>query len=481
MKNHIVAIDQSTSSSKVFLVGDGVKILRRFSKEHRQYYPQSGHVEHDAEEIWLNVLEGIREVSSDKSILCVAISNQRETTVFWDKQTGKPLCPAIVWQDVRGEYVCKELSEHEKKIRELTGLTLSAYFLAAKATAKLRENPTLYRRAQEGSLCIGTVDSYLIYRLTKGRVFATDVSNASRTQLMNLQTLDWSEELCRLFDIPLHCLPSIYPSDHAFGDVEIDGLEGIPIVGVMGDSHAAFFGQDCNEPGMVKATFGTGSSVMMNIGLQPLLSNSGLATSVGYSFDGKTCYVLEGNVTSSGDTLRWLRDEMNLVKDIKDVEKISFQTKDAGDVYLVPAFSGLGAPHNRPNARAVICGLSRGSNKNHIIRAALESMAYQDADVINAMVEDTQVILSELRVDGGPTSNHILMQFLSDILGCSIQCAAVSELSALGVALMASKRLGLCDVGFNLKKGNKYVPVHDQKWRDKKLNGWRDAVRRSAQ
>ncbi|NMD38206.1 MAG: hypothetical protein GYA87_05945 [Christensenellaceae bacterium] len=278
MNRNIIAIDQSTSSSKVFLLGDDAQILRRFAKEHKQYYPKSGYVEHDAEEIWQNVIEGICTVSKDVDVACLAISNQRETTVLWDRQTGKPLCPAIVWQDVRGDYICQELIEHEIKVREITGLSLSAYFLAAKVAAKFREEPSLRAFAQEGKLCIGTVDSYLIYRLTEGKVFATDVSNASRTQLMDLKALNWSEELCKLFDIPISCLPSILPSDNIFGYVMIENIKGIPIVGVMGDSHAAFFGQGCNMQGMAKATFGTGSSVMMHIGWEPLLSSCGLST-----------------------------------------------------------------------------------------------------------------------------------------------------------------------------------------------------------
>lgn len=480
MKGHIIAVDQSTSSSKVFLLGENAEILRRYSKEHKQFYPQSGQAEHDAGEIWRYVLEGIHAVAQDMDAAGLAISNQRETTVFWDRQTGEPLCRAIVWQDVRGEYICRELAQHASRVKELTGLSLSAYFLAAKAAAKLREDPSLRKRAEEGSLCIGTVDSYLIHRLTGGRVFATDVSNASRTQLMNLHTLAWSEELCKLFDIPLHCLPAIHPSDHMFGTTRLDGLAGVPITGVMGDSHAAFFGQGCDAPGLVKATFGTGSSVMMHIGSKPVLSSRGLATSVGYSMNGQTCYVLEGNITSSGDTLRWLRDEMGMVADVAEVEKEASLMEDAGGVYLVPAFSGLGAPYNQPEARAVISGISRGNGRRHILRAALESMAFQDADVIAAMAEDTNAPLSELRVDGGPTANQTLMQFLADVLGYPVQCAAASELSALGAGLMAARKLNLWQ-GATLKKGVRYAPGRDQAWRNQQLMGWRAAVNRSAQ
>lgn len=478
---HIIAIDQSTSSSKVFLLDAGCRIVRRFSKEHHQSYPRDGHVEHDANEIWQNVLEGIQLMARDANIAALAISNQRETTVFWDRKTGEPLCPAIVWQDVRGECICEALSKHATWVRSKTGLTLSAYFPAAKIAAKMQEDTTLAERIRGGDVCVGTVDSYLIYRLTGGQVFATDVSNASRTQLMDIHTLSWSEELCQLFGIPLHCLPTIQTSDSLFGLWQREGMPGIPITGVMGDSHAAFYGQGCHAPGMTKATFGTGSSVMMHIGDTPVLSTCGLSTSVGYSYGGHTCYVLEGNVTSSGDTLRWLQEEAGMVGETAEVERISSMTDDTGGVYLVPAFSGIGAPYNHPEARALICGLNRASNRQHIIRAALESMAYQDADIIHAMVEDVKAPLTELRTDGGPTANSILMQFLADVVGCDVQCASARELSALGAGLMAGQALGLYPAEQSLGKGERYLPMRDEIWRKKKRAGWQAAVARSAQ
>ena len=479
-----MAVDQSTSASKVFLLDARGQIAERFSKSHRQYYPAPGHVEHDAQEIWQNVREGIRALSQDgREIAGLAISNQRETTVLWDRQTGEPLCPAVVWQDVRGQYICHELAAYADNIRKLTGLTLSAYFPAAKAAAKLREEPKLRQLAQEGRLCIGTVDSYLIYRLTGGSVFRTDLSNASRTQLMDLKTLRWSGELCDLFGIPMQCLPEIVPCDAAFGETSAEGIpQRLPITGVMGDSHAAFFGQGCHHKGMAKATYGTGSSVMMHIGDTPLLSTQGLSTSVGYAFRGETCYVLEGNVTSSGDTLRWLCDEAGMIEDIAEAEKIASSLEDTQGVYLVPAFSGLGAPYNQAQARAIICGLNRGSAKKHIVRAALESIAYQDADIIRAMEADTLSELQELRADGGPSANSLLMQFQADVLGCPVQCASASELSALGSGHMAGLTLGLYTGALlaDRASGKRYLPQKSPKWREESLAGWKDAVARSA-
>ncbi|MGI6726786.1 MAG: FGGY-family carbohydrate kinase [Christensenellales bacterium] len=477
---YILAIDQSTAATKVYLLDAAGKITGRFSKPHQQFYPKPGYVEHDAEEIWRNLVHGIRAVSQNRQrITGIALTNQRETTVFWDRDNGKPLCPAIVWQDVRGEYLCGELAEHAGRVRQLTGLTLSAYFPAVKAAAKFREAPELLRLAEEGRLCVGTIDSYLLFRLTGGRVFATDVSNASRTLLMNLHTLDFSPELCSLFGIPIRCLPKILPSDALFGQVELGDRGPVPIHAVMGDSHAALYGQGCHEAGMVKATFGTGSSVMMNIGRMPILSQNGLSTSVGYSYGKQTCYVLEGNVTSSGDALRWLVEEAGLAHDLAEVEAVARDTPDTGGVYLVPAFSGLGAPHNKPSARATISGLSRGSTRRHILRAALESIAYQDADIIQAMQQDTGSRVVELRVDGGPTSNSVLMQFLADLVGCNVQTAINNELSALGAGYMAGRALGVYSPEISVGQGKRYTASQNEAWRRDKLQGWHAAIHRS--
>ena len=483
---HIIAIDQSTSASKVFLLDEKGEIIRRFSKAHQQFYPQPGHVEHDAEEIWQNVQEGIAEVSQGApTVAALAISNQRETTVLWERKTGRPLGKAVVWQDVRGEALCQSLSAHADMVRRQTGLPLSPYFPAAKAASVLQANPAWQAGAQSGDVCIGTVDSYLVYRLTEGKIFQTDVSNASRTQLMQLDTLAWSEELCALFGIPMSCLPQIVPSDASFGVTEGGCVipAGIPITGVMGDSHAALFGQGCHKVGMAKATYGTGSSVMMNIGRKPALSEHGLATSVGFSFQDEICYVLEGNITCSGDTLCWLQDEAGLIHAAAETEAISASVPDTQGVYLVPAFSGLGAPHGDSDARALICGMNRSTTRAHIVRAALESLAYQDADVISAMEHDTGSQLSELKVDGGPTRNALLMQFQADLLGCPVQCAGASELSALGAGYMAGLTTGLY-AGMGIispNAGQRYFPQMTEAQRKPLLDGWKKAVRRCQQ
>lgn len=486
MKRYVIAVDQSTSASKVFLIDDQGEIVKRYAKNHRQFYPQPAWVEHDAEEIWQNVREGIAAVAEgldNGQLAGIGISNQRETTVLWERATGKPVCHAVVWQDLRGENLCAELAAHAQTVIAKTGLLLSAYYPAAKAASVLRDQPALAARAQNGELCIGTVDSYLVHRLTGGRVFRTDVSNASRTELCNLQTLQWDADMCELFGIPLICLPQITPSDGDFGETACEGVPAeIRIAGVMGDSHAALFGQGCLTRGMAKATFGTGSSVMMNVGSEAVLSHNGLSASVGFGFRGQTCYVLEGNITCSADTLCWLRDEAEMVNDIESVETIAASVPSTEGVYLVPAFSGLGAPYFDGHARAAITGMNRGTRKAHMVRAALESVAYQDADVIAAMRRDSGEALSELRVDGGPTKNRLLMQLLSDLLGCGVRCAAQSELSALGAGYMAGLATGLYSeldaIPAHRRAGATYAPAMRAPEREALLTGWHDAVER---
>ncbi len=485
VERYVVAIDQSTSASKVFLIDAQGAIVRRFSKAHQQFYPQAGHVEHDAAEIWQNVREGVAAVTeglSPAQVAALGISNQRETTVLWDRATGEPLNRAIVWQDVRGEALCERLAAHAGEVTRKTGLALSAYYPAAKAASVLTENPALAARARAGSLCVGTVDSYLIYRLTGGRSFKTDVSNASRTELCDINRLCWDEGICALFGIPVSCLPQIVASDGDFGVTACEGVPaGIRITGVMGDSHASLFGQGCLARGMAKATFGTGSSVMMNVGETVPHSDNGLSVSVGFGFRGRTCYVLEGNITCSADTLVWLKDEAALVGEIGEVEALAATVPDSGGAYLVPAFSGLGAPYFDGGARAILTGMSRGTTRAHIVRAALESVAYQDADVIAAMRLDSGEALTALRVDGGPTKNGLLMQFLSDILGCGVRCAAHSELSALGAGYMAGLSAGLyselSEIQAFQKAGTAYAPAMAADRRDALVVGWRAAVR----
>jgi len=478
MAKFIVAIDQSTSASKVFLVNEQGEIVTHCIKKHTQFFPHSGFVEHDAEEIWQHVRAGVETVTRDcaqEELSAIAISNQRETTVIWDRATGIPLGNAIVWQDVRAEALCRELQPYAAEVLAKTGLRLSAYYPAAKAAFTLREHPDWRKRAEAGELCIGTMDSFLIYRLTNGAVFRTDVSNASRTELCDIYKLQWDASLLAMFGIPRACLPIITPSDGYFGNT----VAGVTITGVMGDSHASLFGQGCLRAGMAKATYGTGSSVMMNIGETCISSTNGLSTSVGFGFRGETCYVLEGNVTSSGDALCWLRDEARLIDEVADVEPIAASVGSTEGAYFIPAFSGLGAPYFDTDTRAMLVGIHRGTTRAHIIRAVLESIAYQDAEIVAAMERDTGMALSELHVDGGVTCNALLMQFQSNLLHCPVRCAVQRELSALGAAYMAGMRVGMFgdEILLAQRRGRTYMPDMGRDERESLLAGWRKAVK----
>ncbi len=482
MNGYIVAIDQSTSASKVFLTDENARIVRRFSKPHRQYYPCPGGAEHDAEEIWQNVREGISAVTDGidrRLIKALSVCNQRETTVFWDKSTGLPLRNAIVWQDVRASLLCAALSGEADYVKLTSGLGLSPYYPAGKAAFALNEDPALGKRAAGGDALIGTVDSYLIFRLTGGRRFCQDVSNASRTQLFDIYTGGYDDRLCEIFGVPRACLPEVLPSDGEFGEVSAEGLPaGVPITGVMGDSHASLFAQRCTEPGMVKTSYGTGSSVMMNTGAKPLRSSSGLSTSVAYGYRGVTKYVLEGNITHSGDTLRWLCDEAELCASPAEVERVALSVKDSGGVFLVPAFSGMGAPYFDADARAAFVGMSRQTSRAQLVRAALESMAYQNADVIYAMQKDAGCDISVLHADGGGCGNETLMRFQADLLGCPLMAARESELSALGSAMMAGEKAGLYDIkALEPFPTRLYTPAIDAARREELMNGWHAAVR----
>ena len=478
MKKYIIAIDQSTSASKVFLLDESAAILRRFSKPHRQYYPGGGGAEHDAEEIWQNVKEGIISVTDgiDKSsIAALSLCNQRETTVFWDK-SGKPLRKAIVWQDVRSAAVCEELKGGAKRVKDVTGLDLSPYYPAGKAAFALRGDRELLSMAASGDAYIGTVDSYLIYRLTGGNSFCQDISNASRTQLFDIRNKKYDAAMCDLFGVPIIALPKVLPSDGNFGETNAQGIAGgIPITGVMGDSHASLYAQGCVKEGMTKTSYGTGSSVMMNTGKTAFSSGSGLSTSIAYGCKGETYYVLEGNITHSGDTLRWLSDEAEMVSSPAKVEETALTVEDNGGVYLVPAFSGLGAPYFDSDARAAFIGISRSTRRAHMVRAALESMAYQNADVIYSMQSDSGVPVSLLHSDGGGCKNKTLMQLQADLLGCPVEASEETELSALGSAAMALSSLGLNDKP-NLGGTVLYEPKTDKAQRRQLMERWHRAV-----
>lgn len=478
---YIVAVDQSTSASKAFLVDARGAIVHRASLPHKQFYPAPGRVEHDAQEIWRNVETIIERVTGDISwdqVACIALSNQRETTVVWDAETGEPVCPAIVWQDVRGEAACRELTEHAQDIRRITGLTLSPYFPAGKLRALFREKPELLRRAEGGGLKLGTVDSYLVYRMTGGN-HVTDTTNASRTQLMDLEKLDWDDGLLRLFGIPKSMMPPrILHADDDFG-----AYRGVPIVGVLGDSHAALYGQGCHRPGMAKATYGTGSSVMMNVGGAPAVSREGLSASVAFSVGGQTCYALEGNVTCSGDTLIWLCDALGMFESPDEIERLAGTVESAQGVNLVPAFAGLGTPYFDSDARAILCGMSRGTRKAHVAYAALASIAQQDADILEIMQRESGYAVDALFVDGGATRNSILMQMQADYAGCTLRCAPASELSALGAAYIGGVKTGVfrCfeEIPARSAPGRSYEPRIPQTARREIRAEWQAAVRRA--
>ena len=469
---YILAIDQSTSGTKAGLLNENGVIIRKSSRPHAQYYPVPGWVEHDAEEIYQNVVSVIQDVIDGiplHDIAAMGIANQRETTVIWDRETGKPLCPAVVWQDVRSAALCQTLSAHADYVKDTTGLMLSPYYPAAKASYVLQAHQF------DASYCVGTIDSYLLYRLTEGRTFATDVSNASRTQLARLASLTWDEELCRIFQIPSQALPEkIYHSDAYFGE-----FRGIPIHAVMGDSHASLFGHGCHAAGMVKTSYGTGSSIMMNTGTTPVRSQNDLSTSVAFGYRGAISYVLEGNVTCSADTLVWLRDELELISNVSEVEPLATSVPDTQGVYLVPAFAGLGAPYFDENARAVLYGMNRGTRRAHVVRAALESIAYQNADVLSAMARDSGASIHSLHADGGGSVNAFLMQFQSNIIPGQVICTNEPDLTMYGVGSMAGLAAGLYRDFVPSQVRAIYEPNMSEAERTMLRNGWHDAIRRA--
>ncbi|KXI26759.1 FGGY family carbohydrate kinase [Paraglaciecola hydrolytica] len=448
----ILAIDQSTSASKALLFDSQGKVHARASLEHKQYYPQPGWVEHDAEEIWQNVISVATTVLQSNpecitSLLGLSITNQRETIVIFDRQSGRPLYPAIVWQCRRGDAICSEhlKSGVEPLIQQKTGLRIDAYFSGSKLQWLIQNHPELATKLASGEALIGTIDSYLIYRLTQTQVFATDHSNASRTLLFDITQLQWDDELCSLWQVPKQALPEVRESQAQFGLSTLQGIlpKAIPIVGVMGDSQASLFGQRCFAQGSAKVTFGTGSSVLLNIGAVPQFSDKGMVTALAWVINGQASYAFEGIIISSAATLNWLQNQLGLFSSVDEIEVMARQVEDEQGVYLVPAFSGLGLPHWQAQARAAILGLSAQSDKRHIARAALNSMAYQLRDVLDAMQADSGVELTTLYADGGPTANQLLMQFTADITGCSLNISTAADCSALGAAMMGLVGLGL--------------------------------------
>lgn len=478
---YVLSIDQSTQGTKALIFDENGAIVCRCDRAHKQLITENGWVSHDPIEIYDNLLLCVRDalekagVSVD-DLVCMGISNQRETTVVWDKETGEPVCDAIVWQCGRASKICQRIIDagHGPMIQNRTGIPVSPFYPASKMAWILENNPG----AKKENLCFGTIDTWLIYKLTGE--YKTDYSNASRTQLFNLNTLSWDEEICDIFGLSAKCLAEICDSDSVFGLTDLGGLlsRKITVCAVLGDSHAALFGQGCLNPGMTKATYGTGSSVMMNIGERVVFSEHGLVTSLAWKRDGKVAYVLEGNINYTGAVVTWLKDDVMLIDSATEVEGLAKAANPADTTYLVPAFTGLGAPYWNNDAKAVLCGLSRLTGKAEIVKAALECIAYQITDITKAMERDTGCELTELCVDGGPTRNAYLMQFQSDILGKSIVVPDAEELSGIGAGYLAGIACGVWTENI-LQSIHRtaYCPAMERKVADQKYDGWMNAVR----
>lgn len=482
MSKYIISVDQSTQGTKALLFDERGALLHRADLPHAQIVNEQGWVSHDGEEIYRNTLQVIKNLVGksgiDRSeVVALGISNQRETSLIWDRDTGKPLAHAVVWQCARAMELCERESirSHAVDVFRKTGIKLSPYFPAAKI-AWLLEN---VEGVSDHAFCHGTVDSYLVYRLTEGKSYKTDYSNASRTQLFNIFELKWDEEICHWFGIDPANLPEVVDSNSCFGYTDCGGFfdTPIPIHTVMGDSHAALFGQNCRKVGMTKATYGTGSSIMMNIGAKPVLSRHGVVTSLAWGMDGKVEYVLEGNLNYTGAVITWLKDDMELISHAGETQLLAEQACKEDTLYLVPAFTGLGAPYWNSHAKASIVGMDRTTRRRELVRAALECIAYQIADVIFAMEEDSGLPIEALRVDGGPTRNQYLMQFQSDILQAPVRVPAQEELSGIGAAYMAGLAIGVWDENvFERSECHLFTPVMESKKRDEKYAGWKMAV-----
>ena len=491
MERYLLALDQGTTSSRCILFNRQGEAVSKVQREFSQIFPREGWVEHDATEIWASqmgvALEAmlLKGIGADE-IAAIGITNQRETTVVWEKETGKPICNAIVWQCRRTAELCEELKRQglEETVRARTGLLIDPYFSATKLRWILDHVEGAQERAEKGELLFGTVDSWLIYQLTGGRVHATDPSNAARTMLFNIHTMQWDEELLRIFRIPACMLPRVLPSSGIFGytDPALFG-KSIPIAGVAGDQQAALFGQCGFASGDAKNTYGTGGFLLMNTGDRPITPKQGLLSTVGWQIGERTSYVLEGSVFVCGAVIQWLRDGLGLLKHASDSEKMALRVKDNGGVYLVPAFVGLGAPYWDPYARGSLHGLTRGTGKDHVVRAALESMAYQTADVLLAMQEETGLPLRSLCVDGGASQNGFLLQFQADLLGIPLLRPACVETTAFGAASLAGLAVGVYESLDELRAirriDQEFCPTMSAQERTKLYDGWKDAVRRS--
>jgi glycerol kinase len=485
----ILALDQGTTSSRAIVFAHDGSVLSVAQKEFRQIFPKPGWVEHDANEIWATqsnvAAEAINKAGfTANDIAAIGITNQRETAVVWDRATGKPICNAIVWQDRRTAPVCDRLKARglAKTITRKTGLVVDAYFSGTKLQWILKNVPGAMAKARAGELAFGTVDSWLVWNLTGGRQHITDASNASRTMLFNIHSGDWDDELLKIFGVPRSVLPEVRNSSEVYGETSLFG-SAVKIAGIAGDQQAALFGQVCTKPGMVKNTYGTGCFMLMNTGAKPITSRNQLLTTVAWRIGGKTEYALEGSIFIAGAVVQWLRDGLGIIASSRDVEALASQVPDNGGVYLVPAFAGLGTPHWDPYARGAVLGLTRGSTKAHIARAALEGIAYQVADVLHAMERDAKIRLKELRVDGGACANNLLMQFQADLLGVPVVRPRVAETTALGAAYLAGLAVDFWkdrnEIATQWQQDRKFTSSMKGAQRKQLTTGWEKALKRA--
>lgn len=486
-----MALDQGTTSSRCIVFNKKGEVVTSVQREFKQIFPKSGWVEHDPNEIWASQYGVLSEAKASlgikgEDIAAIGITNQRETTIVWNRETGEPIYNAIVWQCRRTAKMVDELKKKgfDKVIKDKTGLIIDAYFSATKIKWILDHVPGAREEADKGNLMFGTVDTWLMYKLTNGRVFATDYTNASRTMLYNIHELKWDEDILKELDIPFSMLPEVRPSSGIFGYTDATLLgASIPIAGVAGDQQAALFGQCCFKPGEAKNTYGTGCFLLMNTGEKAVESRNGLLTTIAVGMDGKVEYALEGSVFVAGAAIQWLRDELGLISSAAESEKIATSVDNSNGVYVVPAFTGLGAPYWDQYARGAVFGLSRGAKKEHFVRATLESLAYQTHDVLRAMEEDANVTLEALRVDGGASANNFILQFQADILGTWVDRPVVIETTALGVCYLAGLAVGYYknkeEIKDNWKVSKTFEPMMDEEERTELLSGWKDAVSRT--
>ncbi|MEP7211696.1 MAG: glycerol kinase GlpK [Acidobacteriota bacterium] len=488
--SYILALDQSTTSSRAIVFDRESRVISVSQNEFTQIYPQPGWVEHDPEEIWRTQVQAAADAMNRagliaRNVAACGITNQRETTILWNRQTGEPIHNAIVWQDRRTSAFCDEIrSAHADTIRSKTGLEVDAYFSASKIGWLLDNVAGAREMAQKGELCFGTIDSWLIWRLTGGRVHATDVSNASRTMLFDINSLEWDDELLGIFDIPRSVLPQIRSSSENYGEIEMPSqISGIPISGVAGDQQAALFGQACFAKGATKNTYGTGCFMLQNVGDSPVRSEHRLLATVAWQIGGRTEYALEGSVFIGGAVIQWLRDSLGIIQTSSDVEELAASVTDNGGVYFVPAFAGLGTPYWDQDARGLLIGLTRGTGRGHIARAAVESMAFQTSELLTAMQADSEAVLDELRVDGGASRNNFLLQFQSDILQIPVKRSAISETTALGAAYLAGLGAGFWsskeELAEHWKADARFEPAISAAAAGSLVERWREAVHRS--